>query len=141
MQASPRASLIACVGVAGASAKAAETPDPVSVIRKLDLSSFANSTGPRRVPGKRTPEQYGFTKIEARNGVAYLTEPDGEWSLSLWLIGQQPGHVLVCFEDQALNGGAYDAESVLDLSLDADELYKAKERPATAACPARPGQG
>jgi hypothetical protein len=133
--------LLAMLGLVAASARAAELTDATSVLRKLDLSSFANSTGPRRGPGKKTPEQYGFTRSEVTDGVSLLAEAGGDWSLRLRILRQRPGRLLVCFEDKAHNGGSYDAQSLLLLTLDKDGLYKAKEQPARADCPARPGQG
>ena len=34
------------------------------IIERLDLTSFSNSVGPRRIPGKTSFADYGFTTVE-----------------------------------------------------------------------------
>ena len=133
--------LLTIFGLTVTPVRAAEPKKTALLLKRLDLASFRNSTGPRRKVGKRTPEQYGFVKSSVRNQAAVLTEADGSWAISLSIIGEKLGHNLVCFEDEAENGGQYATKQVLDLTLGQDGLYEAKEQAATADCPARPGQG
>jgi hypothetical protein len=107
-------------------------PSAISLGRKLDLSSFANSTGPRRDPARHTPEQYGFTVIGGDSRVATFSQPDSSWRLSVTVLSRSPGHIIVSFVDRAGGNlgpdklfGSYSAEDTLDLQLGEDGLYKA----------------
>lgn len=112
--------------------------DATVVGRNLDLTSFPNSTGPRHEPGKRTPEEYELTKIAGSGTLVTFAKPDGSWQMSLEILGSRPGHVLACFRDQARNGGSYNVQQALDLTYDADRLYKAQVLADAPECPTRP---
>jgi hypothetical protein len=105
--------------------------------RALDLSSFNNSTGPRRRPEARTPEQYGFTRIDFDGEWARFVEEDLGWEMDLKLIRREGDVLLVCFKDQARNGGSYATEDALELRRNDAGLYAARSAPATASCPTK----
>ena len=43
---------------------------------------------------------------------------------------------MICFRDQAANGGSYNSQTPLTLKPAADGLYRASEAPQTPDCPA-----
>ena len=114
-------------------------PTAATVARNLDLTSFPNSTGPRRKAGARTPADYGFTVVDADGSLAVLSEKDRSWEISVTLISQDHGDAIVCFGDDARNGGAYHAQAPLTLRHGEDGLYRPlPERPQIPTCPAKP---
>lgn len=73
-----------------------------SLIANLDLTSFPNSTGPRRAAGKTTFADYGFSRVEMTPGGAKLTASDGSWVMSFEIVSSSSDTVEICFHDQAL---------------------------------------
>ncbi len=80
------------------------------VFEHLDLSSFRNSTGPRRRAGQRF-----FKDLGVRPSQVSATEAstDGEWRFSVRILGKRDYNkdgveeVLICFSDVAQQGGSY----------------------------------
>jgi hypothetical protein len=110
------------------------------VARNLDLTSFQNSVGPRRRAGKKTPEDYGFIRIDQVGSLATMTEKDGSWEITVTLISNDGPDATICFTDTALNGGSYRAQAALTVHRDLrDGLYRAlPDRPVVPSCPAKP---
>jgi hypothetical protein len=81
------------------------------VFERLDLSSFGNSTGPRRRPGQRFFRELGIHPNAVSDTEA--ASNDDEWSYSVQILGKADYNkdgvvdVLVCFHDMAQNGGSY----------------------------------
>lgn len=101
------------------------TPDIATIAAQLDMTSFRNSTGPRRQDGLVTPADYGFTEIETGDGIVTLTRPDESWLLSLRLLDDAEP-LAVCITDRAQNGGSYFTVTAYALTLDG-AFYKAGE--------------
>jgi hypothetical protein len=109
--------------------------DAASIAAKLDLRAFANSTGPRREPQKKSPADYGFVRATVEDGWATLFDPVVGWRLGVKVLQRSPGKVVICFRDQAANGGSYNTQTALTLKPAADGLYRASEAPQTPDCP------
>lgn len=133
------ATLIAAALVSG-SAQAGTDADEsaASIGAKLDLGAFANSTGPRREPDKKTPADYGFAPTTVAQGWASFVNPAIGWRLGVKVLERSPEGVVICFRDEARNGGSYDTQTALSLRPAPDGLYRAIEAPPRPAdCPAR----
>lgn len=127
------AATLVCGLAEGAEAVAAG--DAASIGARLDLSSFANSTGPRREPGKRTPADYGFALPSVADGWASFIAPARGWRLGVKVLKKEPGRTLVCFVDEAQNGGSYFHQTALVLAPAPGHFYRATPAPGTRACP------
>lgn len=110
--------------------------------RVLDLTSFRNSTGPRRRPEAKTPADHGFTQVvRTRDGVE-LYRDDQSWMMTVRVLEDGPEKKLLCIGDFAMSGGTYKAMQTIEVRPGPDGLLK-----ATAAkildprCPPFPGQG
>jgi|SRR5579859_4284373 len=105
----------------------------------LDLTSFPNSTGPRRKIGALTPADYGFTRISRREGWTVLSEQDGGWIIGVRLLSTDASGALICFLDEARNGGTYRDQSALEVAPSSDGLFHAQRtlRPVRG-CPSVP---
>jgi len=96
------------------------------VARRLDLTSFPNSTGPRRGAGAVTPADYGFAKMSKREGWTVLSAQDGGWDIGVRLLSADADSALICFLDKAQNGGTYRAQSALEVARGPDGLFHAR---------------
>jgi hypothetical protein len=83
------------------------------VVDHLDLTSFANSIGPRRQAGKTTFADYGYRPVTVTDQFAELRD-DG-WYLSLKVLHHTSDQVTVCFVDRSENGGTYATQRTLTL--------------------------
>lgn len=116
------------------------------LIRRLDLTSFPNSTGPRRASGKRTPEDYGFIETDRGKSGVTMTSRDGGWLMSFTVLATSVKGIDVCFRDQALQQRAdrirpsYDAMSSLRLARGADGYWSALASPINYPSCRRPGE-
>lgn len=103
------------------------------IIAGLDLGSFANSTGPRRAPGKQSFADYGFTVVELTGDGAILYRPDHGWMMKFQILRQDASSIHVCFRDRALRlpgmdaTPSYNARSALLLSPSGEQWWKADE--------------
>ena len=81
------------------------------VFEHLDLTSFRNSTGPRRRAGQRFFKDLNVHPDQVSETEAASTQ--GEWLYSVKVLrtydynGDGTVEVLVCFSDIAQNGGSY----------------------------------
>jgi hypothetical protein len=129
--------VLAAAALAGAPAVAAAPKaagDAAVIGARLDLTSFANSTGPRRQPNNKTPADYGFTEVSVADGWASFVAPALGWRLGVKVLKRWPGRTLVCFADEARNGGSYFTQTTLILTPTTDHLYRAARSPETPAC-------
>lgn len=104
-----RATLLVALSLASFPALA----DPANSLgERLDMTTFPNSLGPRREEGLRTLADYGFAASE--DGVTYI-EGDGSWRFVLTPLADKEGRILLCVEDEALNGGSYHTRRAYEL--------------------------
>ncbi|MBS1023373.1 hypothetical protein JK207_15355 [Gluconobacter cerinus] len=81
--------------------------DSTSVFSKIDLSSFANSLGPRHLPSGTTVKDLGWiTKDTSQNSTTYISR-DGRWLYNIKLIQVDKEHLVICFTDQGLKDAHY----------------------------------
>lgn len=89
------------------------------VVEKLDLSTFRNSFGPRREPGKRTFADFGLRPTNTSNGV--IEFKDDDWNYTVKILGRQDYNndgiedLAIRFTDRSLVG-SYRTESQLLLT-------------------------
>lgn len=116
------------------------------VFERLDLATFANSTGPRRPRGQRST----FADLGIRPTSLSETQAisdDGSWMYSVQIVHKGDVNrdgveeVLVCFREKAGDGGTYRAEDPLVVQLDEGRVvalaYTQEERAAAGGCPGR----
>lgn len=101
--------------------------DVDSIVSHLDLTSFANSTGPRRILGKRTFSDYGFAVIKKDVRSAYLQMGPHEWEMSFDVLSRAGNQMTICLRDRARNGGSYDTVSALSLSKSPGGMWIARQ--------------
>lgn len=114
------ASSIAVVG--GVTNKAVD-----SIVANLDLTSFPNSTGPRRASGKKTFSDYGFAVIKKDLRSAHLEMGPHEWEMSFDVLSRVDNRMTICLRDRARNGGSYNTVSALSLSKSPEGMWMAKQ--------------
>lgn len=101
-------------------------PQASEILSQLDLTSFPNSTGPRRQSRLHTPGDYGFTKQgKGEGGWARLSEPNGDWSLSALLIEDGRASKTICFVDAGGGGATYRATETLQVKREPDGRWTA----------------
>ena len=92
------------------------------VFERLDISSFRNSTGPRRKPGQRHFSDLGVHPNKLTDTTA-SSDDDGEWLYQIRVLGKSDYNrdgvpeVAICFIESALNGGSYTASGHYVLQL------------------------
>lgn len=122
----------------------AADPEAADILAALDMTTFRNSLRPRSADGLRRPADWGFVHPARDNGWAYLTQQvDGRpaWTLGLGVIRPEDDAVVVCFSDQARDGGAYDARSAMRVVRDAAGGYRVSEQGLDEpTCRPTPGQ-
>ncbi|WP_279606403.1 hypothetical protein [Sphingobium yanoikuyae] len=101
-----------------------ETVD--SILTNLDLTSFPNSTGPRRASGKKTFSDYGFFVIRKNRLSASMEMGPHEWAMSFDVLSMTDSQITICFRDRAQNGGSYNAISALSLSKSPEGMWIGK---------------
>lgn len=119
---------LAAQNLAGVTADAA---DPVAVATKLDLSSFPNSTAPRRKEGLRTFADYGFTQVARDGNAAVLDMADKSWTFRVTLLDRSDKLLKLCILDRALGGGSYFSVRPIEVVQGKDGLFRATGNPVT----------
>jgi hypothetical protein len=93
----------AALGMSGpAFANAAEEQAIDAVIANLDLASFPNSVGPRRILGKTTFADYGFVHVRKSTSGAELTSDDPTWLMNFRILSNSSKEMRLCFGDRGL---------------------------------------
>jgi hypothetical protein len=122
----------ACTHPAPSSVDVRERPAAVpamaagTILRHLDLNSFANSTGPRRQAGLHTPGDYGFVTVEGfADGWAQMGEAGDRWHLSALLLDRHGRSAAICFVDAGGKGARYRATQVLEVTPAANGRWTA----------------
>lgn len=72
------------------------------LIKNLDLTTFPNSVGPRRMSGKTTFADYGFVNVKKTSRGANLVRDDQGWMVGFTIVSSSPGVLRVCFYDRGL---------------------------------------
>jgi hypothetical protein len=91
------------------------------VFEHLDISSFRNSTGPRRGRGERFLGDLGVQPNRVTETEAIADE--GGWSYGVRILGKRDYNkddveeVLICFSDRSLDGGSYNTTKHLIVQL------------------------
>lgn len=99
-----------------------------AILKRLDLNSFPNSSGPRRRRSLHIPSDYGFTDVKSfDDGWAQLSEPEDSWHISALLLASGKGTATVCFVDAGGKGSTYRATQVLDATLGVTGLWTATQ--------------
>ena len=119
-------------------------PTTSQVLADLDLTSFRNSTGPSRLPGRKHPRDWSFLTSTTANHRALLTSRlDGrdDWVISLRVIRRSSDGIIACFYDRALNGGSYNTASAIRIVPTVHGYRVVEQGLNETTCPAMPGQG
>ena len=94
---------VAALGMSGpAFASAAEDQAIDAVIANLDLTSFPNSVGPRRIAGKTTFSDYGFVHIKNSASGTQLISDNPMWIMDFHILGNNSKSMRLCFGDRGL---------------------------------------
>lgn len=105
---------------------------PVEVARRLDMTTFPNSMGPRRRPGARTLRDYGFTRIEQNGPNAIsLFEANSRWVFYIKVLSWSGREGILCIGDKAMLGGTYFVIEPLEVEEGPNGLLRATGRPVT----------
>ncbi|MDH4745182.1 hypothetical protein OMP43_14270 [Sphingomonas sp. CBMAI 2297] len=107
----------------------ADAADPVAVATKLDITSFPNSTGPRRKEGLRTFADYGFTSVARDGNAAVLDAADKSWTFRVSILDRGDKAMKLCILDRALNGGSYFSVKPIEVTQGKDGLFRATGNP------------
>ncbi len=107
----------------------ADAVDPVAIATKLDVTSFANSLGPRRKEGLRTFADYGFTQVVRDGSAAVFEAADKSWTFRVTLLDRSDKAMKLCVLDRALNGGSYFSVKPIEVAPGKDGLYRATGNP------------
>lgn len=98
----------------------------VEMIARLDMTSFRNSIGPRRVAGERNLPQYGFTERSAfDDGWAYAKMTDGSWQFGIFVLTDGQTTKRLCVTDDAIGSGTYHATIPMEVARQADGTWRA----------------
>jgi len=127
--------------MAGAPAHPGRPMSATEVARRLDVTTFPNSTGPERRPDARTLRDYGFTRMEPGDrGDVYLHRDQAEvrWTFGIRVLTWSEGKGMLCISDIAQNGGSYFQVRPLEVEEGPDGLLRATGRRVKASgCPER----
>ncbi len=108
------------------------------IARDIDITSFPNSIGPRKAPGKWSLASYGFTEMTGEGLSVEVWLPDHTWSFGLTLLNSSYPYTDVCITDTAHNGGTYRSERAVRFESDGQGRLKAtQDRIASPTCPDR----
>ncbi|WP_420455887.1 hypothetical protein [Rubrivirga sp.] len=130
--------LIAAAGCASAPASGLDHAEAGRLLSELDLSSFRNSTGPRREPSQRTLADLGVAVTQAGGDRAEARSDSWLYALTVLARSDANGDgepdVSLCFEDRALNSGSYDTRTALLVQRVGGRWVALRFEP-TAECP------
>ncbi|KMM77343.1 pesticin immunity protein [Xanthomonas sp. NCPPB 1128] len=107
-----------------------------AIIQHLDLTSFPNSVGPRRMPGKTTFADYGFVDVTKTADGARLLQADKGWMMRFEVLSADPTSVRLCFHDSGLarpgdtSAPSYNATSALLVAKSSRGNWTARQVPA-----------
>lgn len=112
--------------------------DNASTFSKIDLSSFANSLGPRHLASGTTVKDLGWiTKDTSENSTTYMSR-DGGWLYNIRLIQADKEQLVICFTDQGLKNAHYLSSQIERLHYektdDGKSLYIANSFRSKESC-------
>lgn len=122
--------LLAATGLPAA-APSDHTNEVESIIRKLDITSFANSIGRRHIAGKTTFADYGFVVVEKTANWAKLVRKDDGRIKSFAILSSDPKYLKICFRDRFVMTSDSNSPIRADISA-ALAVRKTKHGPWTA---------
>ena len=107
------------------------------VVAKLDVTSLPSVFRLRKVKGKKTFADYGFTAQRVDENKAIVEAPDGAKKLAIKVLDQKASGIYVCIAEPGQNEGETKAQSVVLLKRkDPNALLKGRESfREYAACP------
>lgn len=107
------------------------------VINKLDVTSLPSGFWAKKVKGKKTLADYGFTAQTLNDNEAVIEGADGVRKLAIKVLDQKSSGIYVCIGTPGVNGGDTKTQSVVLLKMkDSNELLKGRESfREFAACP------
>lgn len=106
------------------------------VINKLDVTSLPSGFWSKKVKGKKTIADYGFTAQTLNDNEAVI-ETDGVRKLAIKILDQKSSGIYVCIGTPGVNEGDTKTQSVVLLRMkDSSALLKGHESfREFAACP------
>ena len=111
------------------------------IIKNLNLTSFPNSVGPRRLAGRTSFADYGFVIVKKSANGASIFRRDKGWVMSFRVLSVGPRSLRLCFHDRGLGRSgdesvpSYNATSALVVSKSPRGLWAAKQvRAGFASC-------
>ncbi len=125
--------LAVLVASGSSTATSSRASDVDGVIQNLDLTTFPNSTGPRRLPERTTFADYGFVIIKKIEGGAEIVRDDRGWEMSFTIPSATPTFLHLCFFDKGLgrpgNGSvpSYNSTSALLVTKSRKGRWSAKQ--------------
>ena len=99
--------------------------EPREIAERLDVTSFPNSTGPRREDGLFTLADYGFTDVAVDGQTVRFTDPEDGWVFTVTVLAGRKGRLWLCVADKAGNGGSYDTVKAIEVVEGATGLWHA----------------
>jgi hypothetical protein len=137
--------LAACQSPPGdAPVKSTATVSALDVLKRLDLTSFRNSTAQSRGSGRKYPADYGYTRFTddgPDTAFAEISDEEIGWELGLSVIQRDATGIVACFSDIARNGGSYFATSALHIVPDGNGFRVDQDDFKEPSCEPEPGQG
>jgi hypothetical protein len=124
------------LGVAGNKADYPNEKVAEFVINKLDVTSLPSGFWSKKVKGKKTIADYGFT-AQTLNDNEVVIETDGVRKLAIKILEQKSSGIYVCIGTPGVNEGDTKTQSMLLLKMkDSNALLKGRELfQESAACP------
>ena len=125
------------LGVAGNKAEYPNEKIAEFVINKLDVTSLPSGFWSKKVKGKKTFADYGFTAQTPNDNEAVIEAADGAKKLMIKVLDQKSSGIYVCIGTPGVNGGDTTTQSVVLLRMkDSNALLKGRESfQEFAACP------
>jgi hypothetical protein len=124
------------LGVAGNRAEYPNEKVAEFVISKLDVTSLPSGFWSKKVKGKKTIADYGFTAQSLNDNEAVI-ETDGVRKLAIKILDQKSTGIYVCIGTPGVNEGDTKTQSVVLLRMkDSNALLKGRASfREFAACP------
>jgi hypothetical protein len=107
------------------------------IVEKLDVTSLPAALRPKKVKGKKTFADYGFTARGVDAGETIIQAAGGTRKLSIKVLDQRSSGIYVCITEPGQIAGQAKMQSVVLLKRnDPNTLLKGREtRREFAACP------
>jgi hypothetical protein len=125
------------MGVAGNKTEYPNEKVAEFVINKLDVTSLPSGFWAKKVKGKKTFADYGFTAQTLNDNEAVVEAADGVRKLAIKVLDQKSSGIYVCIGVPGVNAGDTKTQSVVLLKRkDSNALLKGRESSREfVACP------